>query len=92
MGSGKYTVALGMMAKPGGDGGDDGDVAYLVDFMDGGGDGDAVSARVRRRGPLGQSGDVEVELSVFLVPDALLIQADLINYHVGRPEMQQKKK
>jgi hypothetical protein len=60
MGSGKYTVALGMMAKPGEGGGDDGDVAYLVDFMDGGGD--AVFARIRRREPLGQSGDVEVEL------------------------------
>ncbi|KAJ0425220.1 hypothetical protein BJY00DRAFT_274990 [Aspergillus carlsbadensis] len=66
MGSGKYTVALGMMAKPGGDGGDDGDVAYLVDFMDSPGDGDGdgggVIARVRRRGLLGQRGDVEVEL------------------------------
>ncbi|KAL2838199.1 hypothetical protein BJX68DRAFT_249099 [Aspergillus pseudodeflectus] len=61
MGSGKYTVALGIMAKPGGDGGDDGVVAYLVDFLDIRGDG--VTARVRRRGLLGQRGDVEVELN-----------------------------
>jgi hypothetical protein len=60
MGSGKYTVALGIMAKPGGDGGDDGVVAYLVDFLNSRGDG--VTARVRRRGLLGQNGDVEVGL------------------------------
>jgi hypothetical protein len=61
MGSGKYTVALGTMAKPGGGGGDDGgDVAYLVDFVDLRVDG--VTARVRRRGLLGRGEDVEVGL------------------------------
>ncbi|KAL3492437.1 hypothetical protein BJX62DRAFT_236255 [Aspergillus germanicus] len=64
MGSGKYTVALGTMAKPGGGGGDDGgDVAYLVDFVDFRADGRGVSARVRRRGLLGRGEDVEVGLS-----------------------------
>jgi hypothetical protein len=63
MGSGKYTVALGTMAKPGGEGADGSDVSYLVDFTTEA-SGGAISASVKRRALLpGQAGD-DVEVQV----------------------------
>ncbi|KAL2826932.1 hypothetical protein BJY01DRAFT_255848 [Aspergillus pseudoustus] len=64
MGSGKYTVALGMMAKPVGGGADAGsDVSYLVDVAEASGGGGGISARVKRRALVpGEDGDVEVQV------------------------------
>ncbi|KAL3455037.1 hypothetical protein BJX64DRAFT_91258 [Aspergillus heterothallicus] len=66
MGSGKYTVALGMMSKPDGGGGEGGEVCYLVDFdfdfAERRGR-DAMTGRVRRRAVPGEEEDVEAEVT-----------------------------
>jgi hypothetical protein len=59
MGSSMYTVKLGTMARPKGDGTDEVDVSYLVYFERLGG---VVSAKVQRTGPLKGDNDDEVSL------------------------------
>jgi hypothetical protein len=59
VGSSMYTVKLGTMARPRGDGTDDVDVAYLVDFERPSGE---VTATVQRTGPLHGEDDDEVSV------------------------------
>ncbi|KAL2820108.1 hypothetical protein BJX63DRAFT_338564 [Aspergillus granulosus] len=76
MGSGNYTVSLGMMSKPDGSGADGCSVSYLVDFMDS--SGDSMGARVKRRGGPSQLGDVEVDINA---NDDLLALTVVGEYH-----------
>ncbi|KAL4861973.1 hypothetical protein BDV12DRAFT_179551 [Aspergillus spectabilis] len=61
MGTGKYTVALGMMRRPEGDGTDDIAVSYLVDFT--ASTEDTLVGMVQYRGLPGQTGDPKVEIN-----------------------------
>lgn len=59
VGSSMYTVKLGTMARPRGDGTDDVDVSYLVDFEKRSSE---VTATVQRTGPL--QGEIDDKVSV----------------------------